>query len=266
MWFSELNWTLFGLSWTPNWDGKHHLFVNYRQCLQIRASSARANFSFHLCVSHSWIGSDAWICKTCSASQEAWITWHPQTNWKNQSVIVNILHRLEGSIILLATATFIIRPWAEVIFKDRWISMSWPGLWVWGEMGWGCGQIRVVSSISNLFSAQQRWTGAREETFGLQNHIITLYCNSNLHTLYPAGRTERPGSDLHLWELFNLTQSTLFSSCGTRTFLPRLKTRKISFGWTLKRSDPCLLKSRQRIPPRWSLHWRFRIYFVTGTV
>ena len=68
----------------------------------------------------------------------------------------------------------------------------------------GCGQILAVSSISNLFSAQR----AEEETFGLQNHIITLYCNSNLHTLYSE---HRPGSTLHLTELFNLTQSTLFS-------------------------------------------------------
>ena len=60
----------------------------------------------------------------------------------------------------------------------------------WDGMRLCCGQIRVVSSISNLFSAQQRWTGAREETFGLQNHIITLYCNTNLHTLQPAGRTD----------------------------------------------------------------------------
>ena len=131
--------------------------------------------------------------------KEALLTWHPQTNWNNQSVIVNILHRL--NIIFLANATFIIFV-LEVILKDRWISMARPGCEV--IEGGCCGQILVVSSISNLFSAQR----AEEETFGLQNHIITLYCNSNLHTLYSG---HRPGSDLHLTELFNLTQSTLCS-------------------------------------------------------
>ena len=141
------------------------------------AYQTRANFSFHLCVSHSWIVSDAssltWLCKIPMRwhLKEALLTWHHQTNWNNQSVIVNILHRL--NIIFLATATFIVCV-LEVILKDGWISMAWPGS-CHGVLGDG---MAVVKSSWFLQSpiCSVHGTRAREETFGLQNHIITLYC------------------------------------------------------------------------------------------
>ena len=68
-----------------------------------------------------------------------------------------------------------------------------------------CAEYNRASTSKKTASQKKCWNW---DMIHWQNHIITLYCNSNLHTLYCG---HRPGSDLHLWELFNLTQSTLCS-------------------------------------------------------
>ena len=97
---------------------------------------------------------------------------------------------------------YYIRPWSNFKRSLNIDGMAW--LWVWGDRSWLWSDPRGFFNLQSV----QCTSRAEEETFGLQNHIITLYCNSNLHTLYSG---HRPGSDLHLTELFNLTQSTLCS-------------------------------------------------------
>ena len=132
--------------------------TKYKAYLPLISEMTSIDLEWTLSRELSWsltIVSDAWICKTCSALhlKEAWITWHRQTNWKNQSVIVNILHRLEGVeyCLQLQHLLFVLE---EVIFKDRWISMSWPSLWVWGGMGWGCELWSNPRGFFNLQSVQ----------------------------------------------------------------------------------------------------------------
>ena len=189
------------------------------------AYQTRANFSFHLCVSHSWIVSDAssltWLCKTPMRwhLKEALLTWHHQTNWNNQSVIVNILHRLDKIFVQLQHLLFVL----EVILKDGWISMAWPGS-CHGVLGDGMAVVKsswfLQSPICSVHS-----TRAREETFGLQNHIITLYCITPTFTHFSLWFRS---SSLGIIQ-FNPKHALLIAHAR---FCPGLKMRKMSVSCT----------------------------------
>ena len=160
-----------------------------------------------------------------------------------------------------------------MISKDHWISMM-PGCVCQRVVSVSVTVAVVKSSrflqspICSVLSARR----AGEETFRLQNHIITLYTNSNrlyninLHTLDWAG------SDL--LELFNLTQSTLCSLLTHGTFFARIENEENVHDEQVNsraiRPPSVKVKAKQLIPAPAQLIFkpkrRFKICFVAGTV